>query len=64
MDSTADRRGRRPEDAAAHPKWDRRRGKPEDPAATRVVEDAHGRYSASEQSEQRKKRTDGVPPRR
>ncbi|MFZ5784288.1 MAG: hypothetical protein ACOY4R_29175 [Pseudomonadota bacterium] len=63
MDSTADRRGRKSEAAATHPKWDRKRGKPEDPAATRVVEDAHGRYSGSEQSEKRKKRTDGVPRR-
>jgi hypothetical protein len=41
--------------AAMHPKWDRKRGTPKTQEAERVVEKAHGRYSASEQSEDRKK---------
>ena len=44
------------EKAASHPKWDRKRGTPKSQEASRLVEKAHGRYSASEQSEDRKKR--------
>ena len=38
-----------------HPKWDRKRGTPKSQEAERLVEKAHGRYSASEQSDDRKK---------
>ena len=38
-----------------HPQWDRKRGTPKSQEAKRLVEKAHGRYSASEQSEDRKK---------
>lgn len=41
--------------ASTHPKWDQKRGTPKSPEAARLVEKAHGRYSASEQSEDRKK---------
>lgn len=43
------------EAAALHPKWDRKRGKPKNPEAERLVEKAHGQYSASQQGEDRKK---------
>jgi hypothetical protein len=43
------------ETAATHPKWDRKRGTPKSQEAERLVEKAHGRYSASGQSEERKK---------
>jgi hypothetical protein len=43
------------EKAASHPQWDRKRGTPKNQEAAKLVEKAHGRYSASEQSEDRKK---------
>ena len=51
--------GKRQEEAANHPPWDRKQGTPKDPQAARTVERASGRYSASEQSEERKKRERG-----
>ena len=37
------------------PQWDRKQGVPKSPQMKRVVEESSGRYSAYEQSEQRKK---------
>jgi hypothetical protein len=42
--------------AGPDPRWDRKRGTPKDPKMTRSVERASGRYSASEQSEEKRKR--------
>ncbi len=39
----------------ADPRWDRKQGTPKSPQMTRAVEQSSGRYSASEQSEQRRK---------
>jgi hypothetical protein len=39
----------------ADPRWDRKQGTPKSPQMARVVEQSSGRYSASEQSEQRRK---------
>jgi hypothetical protein len=52
---------RKRSDKAADPRWDRKQGVPKSPRMTRVVEQSSGRYSASEQSEQRRK---GVSRRR
>ena len=41
--------------AAKHPPWDKKHGTPKSPEAAKLVEKASGRYSASEQSEDRKK---------
>jgi hypothetical protein len=38
------------------PRWDRKRGTPKDQKMARTVERASGRYSASEQSEEKRKR--------
>jgi hypothetical protein len=37
------------------PRWDRKQGVPKSPQMKRVVEQSSGRYSASGQSEQKKK---------
>jgi hypothetical protein len=42
-------------DKAADPRWDRKQGVPKSPQMKRVVEQSSGRYSASEQSEQKRK---------
>lgn len=42
--------------AADHPSWDRKQGKPKDREAEGTVERASSRYSASEQSEDKKKK--------
>ncbi len=47
---------KRQADAANHPGWDRKQGTPKDPTATRTIERASNRYTASEQSEESKKR--------
>ncbi|WP_422002004.1 DUF3072 domain-containing protein [Reyranella sp.] len=46
-----DRRRRSSGGAADHPAWDERVGTPKDRPATDIVEDAHGQYSASGQSD-------------
>jgi len=46
---------RKPSDKAADPRWDRKQGVPKSPQMKRVVEQSSGRYSASEQSEQKRK---------
>ena len=46
---------RKRSDKTADPRWDRRQGVPKSPQMKRVVEQSSGRYSASEQSEQRRK---------
>ncbi|WP_428661633.1 hypothetical protein [Reyranella sp.] len=43
-------------EAANHPRWDRKQGTPEDKKAAQIVERASSRYSASEQSENKKDR--------
>jgi len=48
---------RKPSDKAADPRWDRKQGVPKSPQMKRVVEQSSGRYSASEQSEQKRKGT-------
>lgn len=50
---------KRHNEAANHPKWDRKQGTPKDQEAAGTVERASGRYSASEQSEEKKKRGQG-----
>ena len=42
-------------EAANHPNWDRKQGTPKDQKTARTVERASSRYSASEQSEEKKK---------
>jgi len=42
-------------DKTADPRWDRKQGVPKSPQMKRVVEQSSGRYSASEQSEQKRK---------
>jgi len=42
-------------EAANHPRWDRKQGTPKDQKTARTVERASSRYSASEQSEEKKK---------
>lgn len=45
---------RKPEsDPPAHPAWDRKQGTPKDSQTARHVERSSGRYSASEQSEEK-----------
>ena len=41
-------------DKPADPRWDRKQGVPKSPGMARAVEQSSGRYSASEQSEQKK----------
>ena len=45
----------RKDEAANHPKWNRKQGTPKDEKTARKVERASGRYSASEQSEEKLK---------
>ena len=47
---------KRQDESANHPNWDRNQGTPKDQKTARTVERASGRYSASEQSEEKKKR--------
>jgi hypothetical protein len=42
--------------AGPDPRWDRKRGTPKDQKMARTVERASGRYSASEQSGEKRKR--------
>jgi hypothetical protein len=49
----------KPASGTMHPRWDRKRGTPKDPGTAKLVERAHGRYSASEQGEARRKRKSG-----
>jgi hypothetical protein len=42
-------------DKTEDPRWDRKQGVPKSPQMKRVVEQSSGRYSASEQSEQKRK---------
>jgi hypothetical protein len=42
-------------DKTTDPQWDRKQGVPKSPQMKRVVEQSSGRYSASEQSEQKRK---------
>jgi hypothetical protein len=51
----ADKSNRKRSDKAADPRWDRKQGTPKSPQMKRVVEQSSERYSASEQSEQRRK---------
>lgn len=46
---------KRQDEAANDPKWDRKQGMPRGQKAARTVEGASSRYSASEQSEEKKK---------
>jgi hypothetical protein len=46
---------RKRSEKTADPRWDRKQGVPKSPQMKRVVEQSSGRYSASEQSEQRGK---------
>ncbi len=46
---------RKRSDKKADPRWDRKQGVPKSSEMKRVVEQSSGRYSASEQSEQRRK---------
>ena len=50
---------RKANDRAADPRWDRKQGTPKPPKMARVVEQSSGRYSASEQSEQRRQGAHG-----
>jgi hypothetical protein len=45
----------RKDEAGNQPKWDRKQGTPKDERTARKVERASGRYSASEQSEEKMK---------
>lgn len=56
MDGTPRSDDKRRAQAAEHPSWDRKQGTPKDSAAGATVERASSRYSASEQSEDKKKR--------
>ena len=49
----------KPTSDTMHPRWDRKRGTPKDSGTAKLVERAHGRYSASEQGEARRKREIG-----
>lgn len=51
----ARRPDRKQNDKSPDPRWDRKQGVPKSPQMSRVVEQSSGRYSASEQSEQRRK---------
>jgi hypothetical protein len=48
---------RKRSDKAADPRWDRKQGVPKSPQMKRELEQSSGRYSASEQSEQKRKGT-------
>jgi hypothetical protein len=41
-------------DTIRDPKWDQKQGVPKDPQVARAVEKSSGRYSASEQSEEKR----------
>jgi len=45
---------RKRDDKSTDPRWDRKQGTPKSSNMARVVEQSSGRYSASEQSEQKK----------
>jgi hypothetical protein len=45
------------DESANHPDWDRKQGTPKDQKATQTVERASSRYSASEQSEEKKRKS-------
>jgi hypothetical protein len=45
------------DESANHPDWDRKQGTPKDQKAARTVERASSRYSASEQREEKKKKS-------
>jgi hypothetical protein len=47
---------KRQDEAASDPQWDRKQGTPKDQKTARKVEGASSRYSASEQSEEKRKR--------
>lgn len=47
--------GKRKDETPSPPKWDRKQGTPKDEKTARKVERASGRYSASEQSEEKMK---------
>jgi hypothetical protein len=47
------------DEAANHPPWDRKQGTPKDQNAAQTVERASSRYSASEQSEEKKNKGKG-----
>jgi hypothetical protein len=51
----ARRSDRKQSDKAADPRWDRKQGVPKSPQMKKAVEQSSGRYSASEQSEQKQK---------
>jgi hypothetical protein len=53
----ARRSDRKRGEKAADPRWDRKQGVPKSPQMKRAVEQSSGRYSASEQSEQKRKST-------
>ena len=46
---------KRQDEVANDPKWDRKQGTPKDQKTAKTVERASSRYSASEQSEEKKK---------
>jgi len=56
MEDTPRADDKRQGEAANHPEWDRKQGTPKDPKAAQTVEQASSRYSASEQSEEKRKR--------
>ena len=47
---------KRRDEAANYPNWDRKQGTPKDQKTARTVERASSRYSASEQSEEKRKK--------
>lgn len=55
MTDNSDRKPTEPPntDTLRDPKWDRKQGVPKDPQVAKVVEKSSGRYSASEQSEEK-----------
>ena len=55
MVDTARSDDKRGGEAANHPKWDRKQGTPKDQKAAQTVERASSQYSASEQSEEKRK---------
>ena len=61
MPRTLKRESEKQPAAPMHPKWDRKLGTPKSQEAERLVEKAHGRYSASEQSEEQKSRAKNPP---
>jgi hypothetical protein len=56
MEDTPRADDKRQNEAANHPGWDRKQGTPKDQKATQTVERASSRYSASEQSEDKRKK--------